>query len=580
MNHIEQIKQKLDIVEYIGADVELRRSGRLFKACCPFHDEKTPSFIVDPERQSWHCYGSCQEGGDLFSYVMKKQSLDFLEVLRILAPKAGVELPATYSPEETNKQKRLLEINTVAQNFYFEILLSGFQAEKARMYLRNRQVNESTLVEFKLGYAPADGKSLYNHLKERSFSETEMVEASLVLQNENGHFFDRFRDVITFPISNRSGQCVGFGVRIMDQAQLDAGHAKYINSPKNRLFDKSSILYALHLAAIPIRNSNQAVIMEGYMDVITAHQAGYKNSVASMGTAVTEKQIEQLKRLTNHLVLALDNDKAGHEAALRCVAYENLLEGEIRILHLPEGKDPDEFIKNHAAEWPDLLKRAVPIIDYLINHHSLQANMQTAAGKSSLVKTLSPILAVINDRVRQEHYFQKLSQITGINAQTIKRQILQADLKSRDLPASQKPAVSNPTLLLEEYILCLLAQNEELISECPALEEHFGDHLNKSIYIQIKKGYNSGFTNFADLISSEKWQVFQTRELPPGDVKLKMLDCCLRLKQAYLRQSEERKASMLAVEGMENTEEIEQLRRLGIYEAQALRDTFYKEYRR
>ena len=589
-NHIDQIKQKLDIVEYIGRDVDFKRAGRLFKACCPFHEEKTPSFIADPEKQAWRCYGSCQEGGDLFAYVMKKQGLEFGETLRLLAELAGVELPFHYSPEETNKQKRLYDINAAAQNYYFDMLLTNPQAEKARTYLRERQVTDKSIGDFKLGYAPADGKSLINHLKERNFSENEMLETSLVVRNDSsGAFFDRFKDVITFPISDRSGRCVGFGVRIMDNALLQSGHAKYVNTAQTRLFDKSGLLYALHLAAHHIRTQNQAVIMEGYFDVIAAHQAGYQNCVASMGTAVTEKQIEQIKKLTGNLILALDNDKAGREAAQKSVVLENVIDGEIRILHIDDSKDPDEYLKSHSENWPELLKQAVPVVDYILEIERQKVDLLTAIGKSTLSKAMLPIIYDIKDSVRQAHYLNKLAPLLGLNADALRKE-MQKSSSTANKKSSGKANITilppaknfNHATATENYLMALLSQHQYLIEACWAEEEYFNDTLNKAIYTKLKKEYNSNFATQLDVILNERWQSFKEKSLPTGDNnEAKMEDCCRRLKLSYLKDQEERKSAILASEKERGTEnELLRLKSLGIKEAQALKETFREEHRR
>ncbi|MCL2474656.1 MAG: DNA primase [Chloroflexi bacterium] len=584
-SHIEQIKQKLDIVEYIGYDVDFKRAGRLFKACCPFHEEKTPSFIVDPEKQTWRCYGSCQEGGDLFAYVMKKQGLEFGETLRLLAERSGIELPSHYSPEETNKQKRLYDINTAAQNYYFDLLLTSPQAEKARIYLNKRQITDKSIVDFKLGYAPSDGKSLVNYLKERNFSENEMAEASLAVRHDsNSMLFDRFKDVITFPISDRNGRCVGFGVRIMDNTLLQSGHAKYVNTAQNRLFDKSNLLYALHLAAPHIRTQNQAVIMEGYFDVIAAHQAGYQNCVASMGTAVTEKQTEHIKKLTANLILALDNDKAGREAAQKSAPLENIMDGEIRILHIKDGKDPDEYLKSHAENWPALIKQAVPVIDYILEIEKQKVDLATPSGKSTLSKAMLPVIYNIKDSVRQAHYLNNLATLVSLNADALRKEMQRIDAvnkKREEGNTAESLAVKDNHTAIENYLLSLLAQHEYLIEACLAEEKYFNDTLNKAIYTKLKREYNSNFIAQLDVISSERWQSFKERPLPAGDNKAKMQDCCRRLKLRYLKEQEELKSAVLAsAKAHDFQDELAHLKSLGIEEAQALKETFRQKHRR
>ena len=325
MGVIDDIKQKLDIVEVIGEHTRLTKAGRNFRALCPFHNETRPSFFVYPEQQSWHCFGACNTGGDVFSFVMRKENMDFGEALRKLADRVGVTVPS-FSEPDTGRDERdkLFRINETAAVYFHNLLINSKEAEKARAYIDRRRLSNETVENFQLGYCLKSWESLKNYLLEKDFTEEELLEAGLISSSEEGRTYDRFRDRLVFPIRDSRGRVTGFGARVLDDSL-----PKYINSPQTPVFDKSSTLYAINLAAPEIRKQDRVVIVEGYMDVITAHQGGFTNVIASMGTAITEKQVNILKRLTKNIVLALDADTAGEEAMLRCVDYENILDSEI-----------------------------------------------------------------------------------------------------------------------------------------------------------------------------------------------------------------------------------------------------------
>ncbi len=311
MSTIDDIKQRLDIVDVISSYLKLEKAGRNFKALCPFHQEKTPSFFIFPERQSWRCFG-CGAGGDLFSFVMKKEGTDFGETLKMLADKAGVSLERKKETIESKLTDRLYQINEAAAQYYHNLLLQAPAAEHAREYVINKRgLTSKTIDDFQLGFSPGEG--LKKHLLELGYSEKELLTARLLGEKE-GRIYDLFRHRLMFPIRDIKGRVVGFGARALDDSM-----PKYLNSPQTAIFDKSSILYSIDRAKGAIREKQLAVIVEGYMDVVTAHQHGFTNVVASMGTALTDKQIKVLKGLTKSLAFALDPDVAGDAATLRAI---------------------------------------------------------------------------------------------------------------------------------------------------------------------------------------------------------------------------------------------------------------------
>ena len=298
MDTVDEIKQRLDIVEVLSSYVpDLKKSGRNFKAVCPFHSEKTPSFFVFPERQSWHCFGACGTGGDMFAFVMRKEGVDFKEALNILAERAGVTVVQRKPDESKSEADRLKEINEAAAEVFHRLLFNSTGGQRTREYLIRRGVSEKTMRQFQIGYSQDSWDSLRQELMKRGYHENELASAGLLVEKEKEGTYDRFRNRLMFPIRDMAGRVVGFGARALDDSL-----PKYLNSPQTLVFDKSSSLYGIDFARPAIRKENLAVVVEGYMDVIVAHQHGFTNVVASLGTALTEKHVGIVKKLTNRLV--------------------------------------------------------------------------------------------------------------------------------------------------------------------------------------------------------------------------------------------------------------------------------------
>src|SRR4030042_4268403 len=313
MGVVDEIKQRVDIVEVASEYIPgLKKAGRNFKALCPFHPEKVPSFYVFPERQSWHCFGACGMGGDVFSLVMKKEGVDFGEALRLLAQKAGVSLTPKQGDEREETAERLKKINEADAEYYHHLLLQSPEARWTRSYLGQRGISDKTIEEFQLGFSPDSWEALRGELTEGRYPGGELVSAGLLVEKEQGGTYDRFRNRLMFPIRDIAGRVLGFGARVVDDSL-----PKYLNSPQTAVFDKSNSLYGIDRAKSGIRKQKLAVVVEGYIDVLAAHQFGFNNVVASLGTALTERQIGIIKKLTKSLVLALDADTAGEMATLR-----------------------------------------------------------------------------------------------------------------------------------------------------------------------------------------------------------------------------------------------------------------------
>jgi DNA primase catalytic core len=374
MNQLDEIRQRIDIVDVVGEAVALQRAGRNYKALCPFHPEKTPSFFVFPDRQRWHCFGACATGGDVFTFVMRRHDLDFAGALRLLAERAGISLRKASGRGEQAQKERLRQANEAAAVFFRNALFNSGAGAAALDYVTLRGIDRETAEAFQIGYSPDSWDALREHLKGRGFNEVELVRAGLIVEGDIG-LYDRFRDRLMFPIRDEQGRVVGFGSRRLKET-TPGGHAyrqsgaqaekesdespKYLNTPQTPIFDKGSILYGLDRAREDIRRADLAVIVEGYMDVIAAHQHENRNVVASMGTALTERQVAFLRQLTENFVLAFDPDEAGQAASERgtLIAYEK--GASIRVINLPEGKDPDQIIRSSPDAWRQLVSEARP----------------------------------------------------------------------------------------------------------------------------------------------------------------------------------------------------------------------------
>ncbi len=553
MGVIDEVKQRTDIVEVIGEYVNLTTAGRTFRALCPFHSEKHPSFFVYPEQQSWHCFGACNTGGDVFSFIMKKQGIDFGDALRLLAQKAGVTISSRYEPgAEGEEKEKLYQINQAAAQYFHNLLLNSSAAEKARSYVDGRGLTAKTVSDFQLGFSLNSWEALKQYLLERGYTGDELLTAGLIIEGEAGKTHDRFRHQLMFPICDVRGRVTGFGARALDDSL-----PKYLNSPQTPLFDKSSSLYGINLAKAAIRQQELAVIVEGYMDVITAHQNGFQNVVASMGTSVTDRQISTIKRLTRNMALALDADVAGEEAMLRCVGYENALGAEVKVITLPEGKDPDDVIKQDAGTWQNLLGEALPVIDYTFNMVTAKLDLSTARGKSLAVDRLLPIVAEIKDAVRQAHYLQKLARLVGVSERTIEAALTRIRLsqgrpKAEALPRESATQASRPLLSspIEEYCLALLLQHPELKAQCQGLlPEYFKDSENREIFIAWQKTKSLiSLKKKLDTAIHEHLDSLINKSLPATQIEQRCADYTLRLRENYLRSLQSKISDILALE--------------------------------
>jgi DNA primase len=562
MTAVDEVKARLDIVEVVGAHVRLQKAGRYFKANCPFHNEKTPSFYVYPDRQNWHCFGACSTGGDVISFISKKENLDFTGALRLLAERAGVELQS--DGPRRQEIKTLQDANEAAALFYHSLLPNS---PRAQAYIDERGLDQQTVNDFLLGYAPPGWNTLRDHLVSRGYAEAQLVEAGLLVEGERGPY-DRFRDRLIFPIRDDRGRVVGLGGRVLPggEAESQPG-AKYVNTPQTPVFDKGSLLYGLDRAREAMRQGGTAVIVEGYMDVIAAHQFGHRNVVASMGTALTERQAALLQRFAERVVLAMDADEAGSAANLRAIQVVAAAERptrvagrarnlDIRVVALPRGKDPDELIRSSEADaWPNAVDSARPVVDHLIAVVSAGLDLLQPRDRSQLVAEVMPAIAEVTDPVLRAHYLQRLSRLARVSEDELRRElrrrprqrVASAEGAGSETPQTLAPRFNPSTAARESYLLTLLHR-------VPALADH-GRALDEELFYISENRELFRRWRVSEPVSeeeSELWELYQVvmqSNLPiieTNEAEKAFLDCVLRLQHAKIRAVKEASALALA----------------------------------
>jgi DNA primase len=589
MSVITEVKQRLDIVDFVSEYVTLQKAGRNFKGLCPFHSEKHASFFVFPEQQSWHCFGACGTGGDIFSFVMRKEGIDFGQALRLLAQRGGITLSPleASSKVEDEKKEKLFQINEAATEYYRHLLSSTKVGEAARSYLARRKITSETIKEFRLGFSPDSWETLKNYLLGKGYTEKELVEAGLIIEKEEGSSYDRFRNRLMFPICDIQGRVTGFGARVLDDSL-----PKYINSPQTFIFDKSSILYGIDRAKSATRKKNLVIIVEGYMDVLTAHQHGWQNVVASMGTSLTGKQVEGIKRLTNNITLALDADLAGEEATLRgeaILAYSN---AEASVILLPPGKDPDEVIRDDPALWQELVEQAMPFLDFAFQSVISKVDINKARDKSLAIEKLLPSIREIKDDTIQNSYVEKLAHALKIRTSGIEA-YLQKSKAARKRPQLSKPAeqsrlarqfVSSP---IEEDCLALLLQYPELR---PLAEElspgHFDYTENREVFVKWQCCSDvAELESELDTTLLEHLEYLFDKNFAPATReneqtrRRELAHCILRLQEKLFRRLEIEKGATLEIEREKGgvSSELAKLEEQGIDSGLKLQEVFVKK---
>ncbi|HEX6290307.1 MAG TPA: DNA primase [Herpetosiphonaceae bacterium] len=505
MTVTDDIKQRLDIVALINeSGVQLRKAGRNFTGFCPFHpNARTPAFYVFPDTQSYYCF-SCHAAGDVFNFVMGRQGLDFGDALRQLAGRAGVHLEQR-TPEreqEDATRVRLRQINEDAAIYWQHVLVSTQKGQIGRAYIERRGLTQATVEAWQLGYAPDDWSDLLRYLTDRKgYQPDELEAAGLVIKREQGGYYDRFRNRLMFPIRSLKGEIIGFGGRA-----LGDDHAKYMNTPETPLFHKSSVLYGIDMAREAIRREDAVVVVEGYVDVLMAHQAGFANVVAPMGTALTAEQVGIVKKLTRSVYLALDADAAGTNATLKglqtlrenmdstvvpvptpqgYIRWERELDGVIKIIALPPGRDPDEVIRANPDDWRALVAAAQPLMVYYLDQLTDDLDLRSAKGRADAVERLAPLIGALVNPVERAHYVQQLAQKLGLEERLIRDQVERVR-RGRGVNRSNLeigPTAASTSLSREDQLLSLLlrfpgvrsAVESELSKDISQFPEIVGD---------------------------------------------------------------------------------------------------------
>jgi DNA primase len=493
MSTIDEIKAKIDIVDLVSeAGVKLRHAGKNYTGFCPFHDNKhTPAFVVWPETGTWRCFGSCNEGGDIFKFVMKKEGLDFKEAMQKLASRAGVEIKEYQkeTPQQKEAYENLRKLLEDAVVFYRSHLFSN---KEILNYLREKRgLTDATIETFGLGYAPAGYDNALKHFLQRGYKDQELMEAGLLsMRDYDLRTFDRFRNRIMIPIRDEQGRMTGFGARIVDPNDIP----KFLNSPETAIFSKGRLLYGLDRGRKSIRTTDQAVIVEGYLDVIALHQAGYENVVSPMGTALTEDQLRLLKKYTRRIVLALDPDTAGQKAVLRgleaarsamdkegelgfdargLLRNEARLQADLRVASMPDDLDPDEIVARDKDEWARLIENAKPIVTHVMETLAAGQNLNEPKVKNQIAAQVLPLIEDLPNPLERDTYRQALSRLLRVDERALMGAQTQgprvSGRRTRSVPKSQAresapvPMAVSPVKLIEGYVVGVLFRKPELL---------------------------------------------------------------------------------------------------------------------
>ncbi len=485
-SQVEEVKSRVDIVALISEYLPLKKAGRNYKGLCPFHSEKTPSFMVNPDRQIFKCFG-CGEGGDAFSFLKRMEGMEFGEALQVLAKKSGVALRQYKpSPQELRKET-LFKISQLAAKMYSYLLTKHPSGKRALEYLKARGVGQKSIKDFELGVAPNQKGFICQFLLKRGFSKSDLVASGLAIQTSDG-LIDRFRGRVIFPVKDAQSRVLGFSGRALGNIE-----PKYLNSPETPIFNKSNVLYGIDLARSQMKKEKSAVLVEGNLDVISSHQVGVVNTVAPLGTALTESQIEVLKRYSENLLFAFDTDLAGDAAGKRGIGIAENAGLNIRVVQIAEGKDPDEMIRKNPLLWKKAIKEAVPIYDYFIASALKKYDIASAEGKRKAALEVLPELAKLKDEILLGHYLQSLASKIGLEEESLREVLLRLVEKTENREEGaikeilEKPLTGNVGMLIEKYLLALVLQTGQWSNEIS--QELFREVQNKEIFSLLKKAY-------------------------------------------------------------------------------------------
>lgn len=501
---ISEICANNDIVDYVSKYVQLKKSGRDYSGLCPFHHEKSPSFHVSSEKQLFHCFG-CGASGNLVQFVMRTENLDFIETIKLLADRAGIVIPENggeVSNADHDRKKRILEMNKISARFFYDCLKNEETGREAQEYFRKRHISWKTVTAYGLGYAPQSKTALLEFLKSKDYTEKQIIEAGLAIERD-GNVIDKFRNRAMFPIIDVRGNVIGFGGRIMNDVKEINGYKipKYLNSSETPVFDKGRNLFSLNLAKN--ERANTLILCEGYMDVISVYQAGVKNIVATLGTAITENQAKLMLRYASEILICYDMDEAGRKAALRAIDIINSVNGKSRVIQLKGAKDPDEYInKNGAEAFISAVKNAVPSTEFKLSLIKGQYDTSTVDGKIQFISEAADALKGINNAVEVDAYIKKISEENDISIDAIYSEFKKKNAKNEysRIPTRQefktverdnsegetvKVRVPNKLLEAEKRLLSLIASSRRIYKT--AKDRIRPDEFSTSVYRKIAK---------------------------------------------------------------------------------------------
>ncbi|HHD92109.1 MAG TPA: DNA primase [Candidatus Portnoybacteria bacterium] len=551
-NEVEEIKNRLDIIEVIGGYIKLIKAGRNYKALCPFHQEKTPSFIVSPEKQIWHCFG-CGRGGDIFTFVMEIEHLDFYETLKILARRAGIELKKE-NPQKKSQRQKFLSISEIATKFFETQLWKSNSGRKILNYLKKRGLDNETIKKWRIGWIPDDWQSLSNFLAQKySIEDLIQVGLSIAKKNNPNEVYDRFRSRIIFPIFDLNNQPIAFSGRIFGK---DESQAKYINTPETILYQKSYQLMGLNFANRVIREKNFCILVEGNLDVILSHQSGHENTVAPCGTGFTSEQAKIISRYTNNLAIAFDSDEAGQNATVRTIGLTLKQKFNVSVVQICK-KDPADLILENPELWNKSVKNRTPAIDFYFQK-IIKNQPETILEKKKIIEKILPLIQTITDPIEKDEWIKRLSQETDIRENIIHQELDRMKKKANIYyPTTQEFNHSNnkppekkifKNRLEERLLLLLFWGNEnklDIYSKIEKIkEEYFFNSLNLKIFQIIKKFYNQDIKSIINQTPSElspylSQIVFDVDKIKNYSVKLfdqEFEDIIARLEEKFIKK--------------------------------------------
>ncbi len=509
----EEIKAKLNIVDIIQEKIPLKKAGANWKGICPFHTEKTPSFMVSEEKQIWHCFG-CGQGGDIFEFVKQDEGIEFIDALKLLAQRAGVKLEF-HDPGHQTQKARLLEILHESASF-FAVKLRDQKFPSAYTYLRDRGLEDNTIDLFQIGFAPASWDALAGFLQSKGFRRDELLKTGVIIQSKKTNLLDRFRDRIMFPLRDPQGNVIGFTGRLLPGTESLEG--KYVNTPTTELYDKSKMLYNFDLARSAIKKQNYVIVAEGQMDVISAWQAGTRNIIASSGTALTHAQLDLLGRYTKNIMFAFDMDRAGKGATDRAVNLALAQGFSIKVITLPEGKDPDDCIRENSELWFDAVRSAGFFMEYFLKSLLKEYDIKNISTKKEIAQILLSKILLIHDPVEREHWIHEIARameiseeilfekVEQISSKNIRREEFQKETKIAPDPFSNIPEISQD-VRIAEYLLSLSLEDEEFFqylfshieADCFSVSE-YGD-LYKTLILFYNEKTFPHFSSFKQQLS-------------------------------------------------------------------------------